>query len=1845
MRSGHQSPAGSLTSLYKHPTPAILVFLAVLALGLLFLLPGGLAWAQDAETIEYRETGKGPVATFTAEDPEGTAITWTLEGDDEADFKISLAGVLTFAETPNYEAAVDGDNDNMYQVTVVATDSSYDAEVSTTAGKDTVEVTVEVTNVDEDGTLTLLNRQPVDGIELLTELTDIDSREPNLSDLTGQTWKWEKSTSRTSGWTVIDEATEAMYTPAPADLNNYLRATVTYTDPQGSGKSEMAVSDMKVIAKRSTNTAPVFRNADDEEIAGGTAITREVVENSAAGTNVGAPVAAYDAQGDALTYTIGGTDENSFDINQATGQLMVGAGTMLDFDVEDERSHTVEVTAAGPGHGDSDSDIITVNITVTNVDEDPELTGMDSLRHAENTAIATPVGTYMASDDEDGASSPPTLTLSGTDASDFTLTDTNAAGGGDDDGTYELAFKAMPDFEMPTDAGGNNVYNITVTATDSDGQTDRKNVTVTVTNVEEDGTVTLNTLQPRVGIGVMATLTDLDGATSGVTWKWEAQTDADCVGVSFAEDATDDLEGGISGTYTPTADDIGKCLRATASYTDPQGSDTAMSVLTDSDKPVEADDTNKAPAFPDQDMETDGDQTDQERTVAENTPGDIGAIVEATDPNEDKLTYTLGGTDMASFGIDRGTGQLMTKAMLNKEDKDTYMVTVTAADPSGLSATVNVTIKVTNLDEDPEVTGGDTTVRYGEKRTDAVETYTAEDDEDDKAGKSITWTLEGDDEADFKISLAGVLTFAETPNYEAAVDGDNDNMYQVTVVATDSSYDAEVSTTAGKDTVEVTVEVTNVDEDGTLTLLNRQPVDGIELLTELTDIDSREPNLSDLTGQTWKWEKSTSRTSGWAVIDGAAEAMYTPAPTDVSSYLRATVTYTDPQGSGKSEMAVSDMKVIATRSTNTAPVFRNADDDAIADNTPITREVVENSAAGTNVGAPVAAYDAQGDALTYTIGGTDENSFDINQATGQLMVGAGTMLDFDVEDERSHIVEVTAAGPGHGDSDSDIITVNITVTNVDEDPELTGMDSLRHAENTAIATPVGTYMASDDEDGASSPPTLTLSGTDASDFTLTDTNAAGGGDDDGTYELAFKAMPDFEMPADAGGNNVYNITVTATDSDGQTDRKNVTVTVTNVEEDGTVTLNTLQPRVGIGVMATLTDLDGATSGVTWKWEAQTDADCVGVSFAEDATDDLKGGISGTYTPTADDIGKCLRATASYTDPQGSDTAMSVLTDSDQPVEADDTNKAPAFPDQDMETDGDQTDQERTVEENTAADVAIGAIVEATDPNMDNLTYTLGGTDMASFGIDRGAGQLMTKAMLNKEAKDTYMVTVTAADPSGLSDTINVTIKVTNVDEDPEIMRAPDANVAPEFASATTSRTVAENTDAGEDIGNPVAANGDTLAYTLGGTDAASFDINEDTGQLMTKAALDYESKNSYEVMVTATDPDSASDMITVTITVTNGEEPGEVTLWDGMDPLTTPPQVDDTIRGAVMDPDVPVNVTAWQWAKSMTPDMMDSWMDIQDATEAAYMVTADDTGYHLRVMATYTDAVGTDTAMKYSPATMMVTAIMEQMGAVTLWDGTDALTMAPQVGDTITGLVEDPDGGVTGETWQWSRTMTPDVMASWMDIQDATEAAYMVTADDTGYQLRVMATYMDAVGTDMDMAYSPATMMVTAIMEQMGAVTLWDGTDALTMAPQVGDTITGLVEDPDGGVTGETWQWSRTMTPDVMASWMDIQDATEAAYMVTADDTGYQLRVMATYMDAVGTDMDMAYSPATMMVTMAEEMTLLGRYDTTPQDGSIQLEEARVAVGDYFVEPKGSVLSLEDAREVVGLYFEYKNSQ
>ena len=101
-------------------------------------------------------------------------------------------------------------------------------------------------------------------------------------------------------------------------------------------------------------------------------------------------------------------------------------------------------------------------------------------------------------------------------------------------------------------------------------------------------------------------------------------------------------------------------------------------------------------------------------------------------------------------------------------------------------------------------------------------------------------------------------------------------------------------------------------------------------------------------------------------------------------------------------------------------------------------------------------------------------------------------------------------------------------------------------------------------------------------------------------------------------------------------------------------------------------------------------------------------------------------------------------------------------------------------ENTAAGTDIGTPVRATDPENDTLEYTLEGTDAASFDIDPDTGQLQTKTGVNydHEAKSSYSVTVAVNDGYGGTDTIAVTVNVTDVAEKPARPATPMVTAKP-----------------------------------------------------------------------------------------------------------------------------------------------------------------------------------------------------------------------------------------------------------------------------------------------------------------------------------------------------------------------------------------------------------------------------------------------------------------------------------
>ena len=167
------------------------------------------------------ETDVGAAVTAT---DAGDTLTYSLSGADAGSFAIgSGTGQITVASG----ASLDHEAKSSYTVTVTATDGSN--------ATDSTTVTITVTNVEEPGVVAVSPDQPTVGTALAATLTDPDGSVSNI------TWVWASSSDQAT-WTDISGATSASYTPVSGDVGSYLRATVSYTDGEGPGKSAQGVS-------------------------------------------------------------------------------------------------------------------------------------------------------------------------------------------------------------------------------------------------------------------------------------------------------------------------------------------------------------------------------------------------------------------------------------------------------------------------------------------------------------------------------------------------------------------------------------------------------------------------------------------------------------------------------------------------------------------------------------------------------------------------------------------------------------------------------------------------------------------------------------------------------------------------------------------------------------------------------------------------------------------------------------------------------------------------------------------------------------------------------------------------------------------------------------------------------------------------------------------------------------------------------------------------------------------------------------------------------------------------------------------------------------------------------------------------------------------------------------------------------------------------------------------------------------------------------------------------------------------------------------------------------------------
>ena len=301
------------------------------------------------------------------------------------------------------------------------------------------------------------------------------------------------------------------------------------------------------------------------------------------------------------------------------------------------------------------------------------------------------------------------------------------------------------------------------------------------------------------------------------------------------------------------------------------------------------------------------------------------------------------------------------------------------------------------------------------------------------------------------------------------------------------------------------------------------------------------------------------------------------------------------------------------------------------------------------------------------------------------------------------------------------------------------------------------------------------------------------------------------------------------------------------------------------------------------------------------------------------------------------------------------------------------------------------------------------------------------------------------------------------------------NRPPQFPSSETGvRSIPENTTAGVDIGAPVAAvdsdTDDTLTYSLSGTDAISFDIGTSTGQLRTRAALNYEAQGRYTVSVSVHDgkdvnwnTDTTIDnSITVTISVNS--------------PATGAPVISGTAQvGDKLTADIsPISdgngldstVFRYQW-------LVDG-VEIQGETETTYVLAVADVGKTIQVRVSFIDDEGNQEAMT-SEATEAV-ANPDNSPAT----GLPTISGTAQVGETLTADVSgiaDADGLTNvSYTYQWIASDG----ATDTDIENATGVSYTPVTADEGKTIRVRVSFTDDANNSETLT-SDATAKVPAV--------------------------------------------------------------------------------------------------------------------------------------------------------------------
>ena len=1316
---------------------------------------------------------------------------------------------------------------------------------------------------------------------------------------------------------------------------------------------------------------------------------RSIPENTPPGVNIGNPISATDDDedgagnddiefGDTLTYSLGGTDAASFDIDASTGQLITKAP--LDFEDVSNRSYEVTVTVKDSS-GASDTEDVT--ITVTDVREEPGAPAAPTVVSAPDsdsnaTTYELKVIWYPPDDPGDGATNyvveykkttdtsfGPTGVgaISGTTVMTVEITGlevdtsyqvrvraTNNVGDGpwslsgvgstnkkdnilptfgtaavtrnvlensepglvvgfkvsatDDDNELPLAYQLHgPDadsFDLQASTGQIRtkrgvVYdfetkptlNVTMIVSDRQGGTDAKAVTISVTDVPE---------APSKPDRPTVRATEGSSRSLDVSWKEPNNTGPAITGynVRYREGSSGSftlLESPVTGTtYTLAPPDN---LNDGDDRLTPGASYELYVRAQNGESPSEwsAAGTgrtsigNSEPSFDDRSSLTGAATT--MRTVAENTRAgqSVGRAVTALDGNGDKRTYRLVAApapneeDMEKLDINESTGQILTKAPLNHEDADCGYVANDDIGPNTTTCTYTVVVQVWDGRDEHRNEQDTDTITDAIIDDEITVTITVSDVAEKPAAPTVTVTslvVAADaTEATLEVrwdrpeNMGPAIT-----GYVVECTGDGittaNPCLQPTISDPAAATQTYTMTLTPKDLTRINpyrvrVRADNNEGQGAWSILitqstskagNRLPTFTTEPPSDLYVAENapsaRQPLTSDVSGETVasiQKDDDDGDSPLTLSLDGPDRGLFDIVASTGQIVTKSKLNHEDPacyDGTVSPTTCIYNVRVKLS-DPNGGSIVRAlrinvTDNVAEVPEKPAAPRVTATSGSGwslqvtwsapRNDGPPITGYQ-----IRYRKTGDSADTWQQWDHTGTGRSAKITTIpdaddvDVHLEPRKQYEVQVRALN-GEGDSTfanaTNWSTSGRGTTGAsNERPVFDNTDAvvtLEVEENTRSGQNIGNAVEATDPD--KNRLTYTLEGPGKDSFTITSTG-----------QIRTRS------PLNHEERDQYSLTVKV--NDGQ--RKNnsvaskpVTIRVTDRPEQPSTPG---APRIS--------GIPGSTDSVRVTWDEPANPGPPITHYR------LRYSVSGArdaFIPVDPPIGNADRSAVITGLTSGRRYDVQVRAESLE-GHSDWSRSGTGSPNPDVENRNPAFSTRShtfSVDENTPAGTDVGSLVAALDPDGDTLTYALEGVDADSFDIiaTNGGGQIQTKAALNHEEKASYSVAVRVRDGRGGTDAVNVTIRVTDVNDE-----APDTPFAPTVV-ALSSTSLQLSWDAPANTGPPIT-DYDYRYRAL--TDSAWTEVNNTAIRDTTATIEGLTPSTSYDVEVRAKNAEGTSE--------------------------------------------------------------------------------------------------------------------------------------------------------------------------------------------------------------------------------------------------------------------------------------------------------------------------------------------------------------------------------------------------